>query len=77
MNKIISYKNNTTKFLYIQSNLNKIGIKNIMFYLEDDAVNVRYQEGKKKHYYEINELIDELKNNKTCPNMSKINKLID
>lgn len=62
MNKIVSYKNNITKFLFIQSRLNKLGIKNIMFYLEDDAVNVRYQESKKKYYYEINELIDKLRN---------------
>ena len=62
VNKIISYKNNTTKFLFIQSHLNKLGIKNIIFYLEDDTVNVRYQEGKKKYYCEINELIDILRN---------------
>lgn len=61
MNKVISYKNDINIFLIIQSRLNKKGIKNIMFYLEDDTVNVRYQKGNKKYYYEINELIEELK----------------
>lgn len=60
LNKVVEYKKISTKMLFIEKELNKLGIKKITFIIENNTVTVRYQDGRKKYTSEIDNLINEL-----------------
>lgn len=65
LNDSLNYKKICSSIISAQSKLHSLNITDITFYIEDDAINIGYIIGKKKHYSEIKDLQKDLTNIKT------------